>query len=43
VLKAARPARTISTFVGLLAGRFKTVASLEELNEAAARGWAGKK
>ncbi len=43
VLKAARPTGTIGEFVGLLAGRTKKVATIEELNEAAARGWAGKK
>jgi bifunctional DNA-binding transcriptional regulator/antitoxin component of YhaV-PrlF toxin-antitoxin module len=39
---AARPAGTISGFVGLLAGKTKKVATVEEMNEAAARGWAGK-
>jgi bifunctional DNA-binding transcriptional regulator/antitoxin component of YhaV-PrlF toxin-antitoxin module len=43
VLKAARPAGTISSFVGLLAGRTQKVATIEEINEAAALGWAGKK
>jgi AbrB family looped-hinge helix DNA binding protein len=43
VLKAARPAGTISSFVGLLAGRAQKVATLEEINEAAAQGWAGRK
>jgi bifunctional DNA-binding transcriptional regulator/antitoxin component of YhaV-PrlF toxin-antitoxin module len=43
VLKAARPTGTIDAFVGLLAGRTKKVATIEEINEAAARGWAGKK
>ena len=43
VLKAARPAGTIKDFVGLLAGRTKKVATIEEINEAAARGWAGNK
>jgi bifunctional DNA-binding transcriptional regulator/antitoxin component of YhaV-PrlF toxin-antitoxin module len=43
VLKAARPAGTIKDFVGLLAGRTKKVATIDEINEAAARGWAGKK
>jgi bifunctional DNA-binding transcriptional regulator/antitoxin component of YhaV-PrlF toxin-antitoxin module len=43
VLKAARPAGSIGAFVGLLAGRSKKVATIEEINEAAARGWAGKK
>jgi bifunctional DNA-binding transcriptional regulator/antitoxin component of YhaV-PrlF toxin-antitoxin module len=43
VLKAATPTGVISSFVGLLAGRSKKVATIEEINEAAARGWAGKK
>ena len=43
VLKAARPTGTIGEFVGLLAGRTRKVATVEEINEAAARGWAGKK
>ncbi|HNC19175.1 MAG TPA: AbrB/MazE/SpoVT family DNA-binding domain-containing protein, partial [Accumulibacter sp.] len=42
VLKAARPAGTIASFVGLLAGRTQKVATIEEINEAAAHGWAGK-
>lgn len=42
LLKAARPAGTIADFVGLLAGRTAKVASLEEINEAAAQGWAGR-
>ena len=43
LLKAARPSGTIKDFVGLLAGRTKKVATIEEVNKAAARGWAGKK
>ena len=43
MLKAARPAGTIDNFVGLLAGRSKKVATIEEINAAAAQGWAGKK
>ena len=43
VLRAARPTGTINSFVGMLAGRTKKVATVEEMNEAAARGWAGKK
>jgi bifunctional DNA-binding transcriptional regulator/antitoxin component of YhaV-PrlF toxin-antitoxin module len=43
ILKAARPAGTIDGFVGLLAGKTTKVASLEELNQAAAGGWAGRK
>jgi len=36
VLKAARPAGTIASFVGLLAGKTQKVATIEEINEAAA-------
>jgi AbrB family looped-hinge helix DNA binding protein len=43
VIKAARPAGTISSFVGLLAGRTQKVATIEEMNDAAASGWAGKR
>lgn len=43
VLKAAKPTGTISAFVGLLAGRTMKVATIEEINKAAACGWAGKK
>ena len=43
VLKAAKPTGAISSFVGLLAGRTKKVATIEEINDTAARGWAGKK
>ncbi|TXF11170.1 AbrB/MazE/SpoVT family DNA-binding domain-containing protein [Pelomicrobium methylotrophicum] len=43
VLKAARPAGTIASFIGLLAGRTQKVATIEEINEAAAQGWAGRK
>jgi bifunctional DNA-binding transcriptional regulator/antitoxin component of YhaV-PrlF toxin-antitoxin module len=41
-MKAARPAGTIDGFLGLLAGKTKKVATLDELNEAAAAGWAGQ-
>jgi len=40
-LRAARPAGTIDGFLGLLAGKTETVATLEEINDAAAAGWAG--
>ncbi|MBE2241727.1 MAG: AbrB/MazE/SpoVT family DNA-binding domain-containing protein [Burkholderiaceae bacterium] len=43
VLKAARPAGSIKSFVGLLADRTRKVATIEEINDAAARGWAGRK
>jgi len=42
LLKAARPGGRIDSFIGLLAGRTKKVATIEEINEAAAQGWAGK-
>jgi len=42
-LRAAQPNGTIDNFVGLLAGRSKKVATIEEINEASAGGWAGKK
>ena len=41
MLKAAPPAATINGFVGLLAGRTKKVATVEEMNEASALGWSG--
>jgi bifunctional DNA-binding transcriptional regulator/antitoxin component of YhaV-PrlF toxin-antitoxin module len=43
VLRAARPSGKIDDFVGLLAGRTSKVATLEEIEEAAAEGWAGKR
>ena len=42
ILKAARPTGTINGFVGLLAGKTTKVASIEEINEVTAQGWAGK-
>jgi AbrB family looped-hinge helix DNA binding protein len=42
-LRAIRSAGTIDNFVGLLAGKTKKVATLEEISEAAAAGWAGKR
>lgn len=42
VIRAARPAGTIDDFIGMLAGRTKKVATLEEIDEAAKAGWAGK-
>jgi len=43
LLKAARPDGSIESFFGLLAGRTRKVATIEEINEAAAQGWTGKK
>ncbi len=42
-LKAARPAGTIEGFLGLLAGKSRKRATIEEINEAAAAGWSGRK
>lgn len=42
-LRAARPAGKIDNFLGLLAGKTRKVASLKEIEEAAAEGWTGKR
>jgi hypothetical protein len=39
----ARSCPTVDGFIGLLAARTKKVATIDEMNEAAARGWAGEK
>ena len=41
-LKAARPAGAIDGFLGLLAGKTRKVATLDEINDAASAGWAGR-
>lgn len=41
-VRAARPHGSIEGFLGLLAGKTKKVATIEEMNEAAAAGWAGE-
>ena len=41
VLRAAKPSGTIDGFLGLLAGKTTKIASLEDINAAAASGWAG--
>jgi bifunctional DNA-binding transcriptional regulator/antitoxin component of YhaV-PrlF toxin-antitoxin module len=43
MLKAAKPAGTIDGFIGLLAGRTKKIATIEEINAVTAKKWAGKK
>ncbi len=43
MLKAARPAGSMDGFIGLLAGRTRKVASLEEISLASAKAWAGRK
>jgi AbrB family looped-hinge helix DNA binding protein len=42
LLRAARPAGSIADFIGRLAGKTARVATLDEINEAATRGWAGQ-
>jgi len=42
MIRAAHPAGTIEDFVGVLSGKTKKIATIEEMNEAAACGWAGK-
>lgn len=43
MIRAARRTGRIDEFIGLLAGKTKKTATIEEMNEAAARGWAGHK
>jgi bifunctional DNA-binding transcriptional regulator/antitoxin component of YhaV-PrlF toxin-antitoxin module len=43
LLRAAARQGSISDFVGLLAGRSKKVATLDEIDAAAAQGWAGRR
>lgn len=42
MIRAARPAGSITGFIGLLSGRTNKIASLEEMDAAAAAGWAGE-
>jgi antitoxin PrlF len=42
-LRAARPLGKVDSFLGLLAGKTRKVATLEEMNEAAAAGWSRQK
>jgi bifunctional DNA-binding transcriptional regulator/antitoxin component of YhaV-PrlF toxin-antitoxin module len=43
MIRGAKATGTIDGFLGLLAGKTKKIATIEEINEAAARGWAGEK
>jgi bifunctional DNA-binding transcriptional regulator/antitoxin component of YhaV-PrlF toxin-antitoxin module len=43
LLEAARPKGSMEDFIGRLKGRSKKFATIEEINEAAGRGWAGRK
>jgi bifunctional DNA-binding transcriptional regulator/antitoxin component of YhaV-PrlF toxin-antitoxin module len=42
-LRAARPLGKIDSFLGLLAGKSKKIASLDEMNDAASAGWSALK
>ena len=42
LLKAAKPAQTMKNFVGLLSNKTTKVATIEEMNQAIAQGWADK-
>ena len=42
MIRASRPTGKIQDFFGVLAGKTKKVATIEEMNEAAAEGWAGR-
>jgi antitoxin PrlF len=41
-VKAAQPTGSIDDFIGLLAGKTRKVATIEEIDRAAASGWAGE-
>lgn len=42
-IRAARSTGSIKGFIGLLAGKTRKVATIEEMNEAIAAGWARKR
>lgn len=42
LLRAAKPTADIRGFIGLLAGKTRKTATLQEISEAAAQGWAGR-
>lgn len=41
-IRAIQPTGSIDRFIGLLAGKTRKIATIEEINEAASAGWAGK-
>jgi bifunctional DNA-binding transcriptional regulator/antitoxin component of YhaV-PrlF toxin-antitoxin module len=43
LLSAARRTGTMAGFIGLLAGKANNVASIADIDDATAQGWAGKK
>jgi bifunctional DNA-binding transcriptional regulator/antitoxin component of YhaV-PrlF toxin-antitoxin module len=42
-IRPARSAGSIDGFIGLLAGTIRKAATVEDMNEAIAAGWAGKR
>ncbi len=42
LVRAARTGESIDGFIGVLAGKTKKTATIEEINAAAAQGWAAK-
>jgi AbrB family looped-hinge helix DNA binding protein len=42
-VRAVRAAGTIDSFIGMLSGKVRKVATIEQMNDAAAKGWAGRK
>lgn len=42
-VRAVRPLGKIDSFLGLLAGKTRKIATLDEINEAAAAGWSRQK
>jgi antitoxin PrlF len=42
-LSASRSKGSVEDFIGILAGKTDKVATIEEMNEAIADGWAGKR
>jgi bifunctional DNA-binding transcriptional regulator/antitoxin component of YhaV-PrlF toxin-antitoxin module len=43
VISAARQSGSIADFVGVLAGKSKKIATVDEINSAISKGWSGKK
>jgi antitoxin PrlF len=43
ILRTSRPLGKIDSFLGLLAGKTRKIATLDEMNEAAAGGWSKQK
>lgn len=41
LIRSAEKTGRMKDFIGMLAGKTKKVATIEEINEAAARGWSG--